>query len=124
MKKTISLFSILILSSCAGYSPVVDPQSISNHAKYDRDVAECREVAKSNTDTGKSVAKHGIIGGAIGTGTGALLGLIGGNTVRGLATGAVIGGVAGGVTGGYEGEREYEAIFRNCMRGRGYNVLN
>ena len=45
------------------------------------------ELAKSNADTGKSAAKHGLIGGAIGTGTGALLGLIAGNTVRGLATG-------------------------------------
>lgn len=124
MKKAILLFSILILSSCASYSPVVDTQSISNDAKYDRDVAECRELARSNTDTGKSVAKQGLIGGAIGTGTGTLIGLIAGNTVKGLATGAVIGGVAGGVKGGYESEREYEAIFRNCMRGRGYNVLN
>lgn len=124
MKKAILVFSMLVLSSCAGYNPVVDPQSVSNDAKYDRDVAECRELARGNTDTGTSVAKHGLIGGAIGTGTGALLGVIAGNTVRGLATGAVIGGVVGGVKGGYKSDLQYETIFRNCMRGRGHNVLN
>lgn len=116
------LFSILILSSCAVYSPVVDPQSISNDAKYERDVVECRDLASSNTVN--SMTKHGLIGGAIGTGTGALLGLIAGNTVRGLATGAVIGGVAGGLKGGYKSDQQHKTIFRNYMIGRGYNVLN
>jgi len=124
MKRAMLFFSVIFLTSCAAYNPVVDPQSVENDAKYDRDIAECREIAGSNTDTGSSVAKHGLIGGAIGTGTGALLGLISGNTVRGLATGAVIGGVAGGVKGGYRSEQEYEVIFRNCLEGRGYNVLN
>ena len=124
MRKGILLFLLLMLSSCAGYTPVIDPQSISDDAQYNTDISECRQLAKSNTNAGKTVAKHGLIGGAIGTGTGALLGLIAGNTVRGLATGAVIGGVAGGVKGGYRSEQEYESIFRNCMRGRGYNVLN
>ena len=118
MRKIIFLFSMLFLSSCAGYNPAVDPQTVSNTAKYDRDVEECRELARQNTgitDTAKSVAKNILIAGAIGAGTGTLLGVIAGETAKGLATGAVIGGAAGGVKGAYESDKEYETIFRNCM---------
>lgn len=124
MKKTIILFSMLLFSSCATYHPVVDSQSVNDTTKYNRDVAECRYLAKQNTDTFRSVVKDSLIVGAIGAGTGTLLGVITGNTAKGLATGAVIGGVAGGSKGAYESENEYERIFRNCVRGRGYNVLN
>lgn len=124
MKKIIILFSILFLSSCATYHPVVDSQSVSDQTKYNRDVTDCRVLASQNTDTFRSVAKDSLIGGAIGAGTGTLLGVITGNTAKGLATGAVIGGLAGGTKGAYDSENEYETIFRNCMRGRGYYVLN
>lgn len=124
MRKIIFLFSILFLSSCAAYNPVVDPQSVRDTARYNRDAAECRALASRNTDTATSVAKDSLIGGAIGAGAGTLFGVIAGDTIKGLATGAVVGGLAGGAKGGYESDREYETIFRNCMRGRGYNVLN
>ena len=62
--------------------------------------------------------------GGVGAGTGALIGAIAGDAVKGLAFGAVIGGVAGGAKGIYDSEKGYEQIYRNCMIGRGYNVLN
>jgi len=116
--------SLFIFVSCATYNPVVDPGSVRNDDKYYRDRAECRALAEANTSTVKSTAKDAVIGGAVGTGTGALIGTIAGNTVSGLAYGAVIGGVAGAAKGLYDSNKNYETIYRNCMRGRGYDVLN
>ncbi len=125
MKEIILVFSVMaILVSCATYNPVVDPASVRNDDKYYQDRAECRALAKANTSTTKSVAKDALIGGAVGAGTGSLIGVIAGDTVKGLALGSVIGGVAGGAKGAYSSNKDYEQIYRNCMTGRGYNVLN
>lgn len=120
---------ILLSSACAGRgvggsNPVVDPKSVRDASQYDRDVVECRALASENTDTARSVVESGAISAAVGAGVGALLGLIFGDTVEGLASGAVIGGVSGGVQGAAESGQNYEAIFKNCLRGRGYSVLN
>jgi outer membrane lipoprotein SlyB len=125
MRKIIFACSIMVmLASCATYNPVVDPQSVRSDDKYYQDRAECRALAQANTSTTKSVAKDALIGGAVGAGTGSLIGVIAGDTVKGLALGSVIGGVAGGAKGAYSSNRDFEQIYRNCMRGRGYNVLN
>ncbi len=124
MKRIVLVCSMVILASCASYSPVVDPQSVRNDDKYYRDRAECRALADANTSKGKSVARDTVIGGAVGTGTRALIGAIAASASKGLAYGAVIGGVAGATKGVYESNKNYETIYRNCMRGRGYNVLN
>ncbi len=127
MKKTLSLVPFLIVFAiigCQQYTPVVDPGSVHNSDRYYRDQAECRAIAKQGAPGWKDTAKDTVVGGAVGTGTGALIGAIAGDAVKGLAYGAVIGGVAGGAKGVYDSEKGYEQIYRNCMRGRGYNVLN
>jgi outer membrane lipoprotein SlyB len=124
MRKIIFLLSIIILSSCAAYNPVVDPQGIRNEDKYYRNKAECETLAKQNSGDWKSVAKSTVVGGAVGAGTGTLVGVIAGSTVTGLALGSVIGGLAGGAKGVYDSNKDFETIYRNCMRGRGYKVLN
>ncbi len=120
----LTIMAIGLFSACATYSPVVDPQSVRSDDKYYKDRAECRALAEANTSTAKSAGKDALIGGAVGTGTGALIGAIAGSAAKGLAYGAVIGGVAGAGKGVYESNKNYEQIYRNCMRGRGYNVLN
>ena len=127
MKKTLFLIPLLAvvgLIGCQQYSPVVDPGSVRNSDRYYRDQAECRAIAKQGAPGWENTAKDTVIGGAVGTGTGALIGAIAGSAATGLAYGAVIGGVAGGAKGIYDSEKGYEQIYRNCMRGRGYNVLN
>jgi uncharacterized protein YcfJ len=125
MTKIIFAFSMLVmLASCATYNPVVDPASVRSDDKYYQDRAECRALAQANTSTTKSVAKDALIGGAVGAGTGSLIGVIAGDTVEGLALGSVIGGVVGGAKGAYSSNKDYEQIYRNCMIGRGYSVLN
>ena len=125
MKKTIYLFVLLIISSSYVFAdPVVDPASIKNQDKYYRDNAECKALAKDNKGGVGSVAKDTAIGAGVGAGTGALLGAIGGNVGKGLGIGAVVGGVAGGGMSVYKNQKSYDQIYKNCMRGRGYRVLN
>ena len=109
---------------CQTYTPVVDPGSVRNDDRYYRDQAECKAIAKQGAPGWKDTAKDTAIGGGVGAGTGALIGAIAGNAGAGLAYGAVIGGVAGGAKGIYSSEKGFNEIYRNCMRGRGYNVLN
>jgi len=122
--KTIAFLILTVaVLGCQTYTPVVDPQSVRNDDRYYRDQAECQAIAKQGAPNWKNTAKSTAIGGGVGAGTGALIGAIAGNTGAGLAYGAVIGGVAGGAKGVYSSEKGYEQIYRNCMRGRGYNVL-
>ena len=120
----IPMFSVIALLGCQTYTPVVDPGNVQNGDRYYRDQAECRAIAKQGAPGWKDTAKDTAIGGGVGAGTGALIGAIAGDAVKGLAFGAVIGGVAGGAKGIYDSEKGYEQIYRNCMIGRGYNVLN
>lgn len=126
MRSLILSLSILIVVGCQTYTPVVDPQSVSTEKedKYYRDQAECKALASQSTGGARSVARDTVVGGAVGTGTGALIGTIAGDTVEGLAYGAVIGGLAGGARGVYQNNKEYETVYRNCMKARGYDVLN
>lgn len=123
MKTIAFLILTVAVLGCQTYTPVVDPQSVRNDDRYYRDQAECKAIAKQGAPNWKNTAKSTAIGGGVGAGTGALIGAIAGNTGAGLAYGAVIGGVAGGAKGVYSSEKGYEQIYRNCMRGRGYNVL-
>lgn len=122
--KFIFIISLLSLIGCQTYNPVVDPRSVGNEDRYYRDQAECKAIAQQGAPNANNTAKNTLIGGAVGTGAGALIGTIAGNTVSGLAYGAVIGGLAGASKGVSESEQGYEQIYRNCMIGRGYNVLN
>jgi len=119
------LFSLLILASSYALSdPVVDPASVKNEDKFYRDRAECRSIAKNNTNKWGSAAKDTVIGAGVGAGTGALIGAISGSAGKGAGIGAIVGGVGGGGRAVYKSNKNYDTLYRNCMRDRGYKVLN
>ena len=104
----------------------VDPQSIHDRAKYDTDLAQCRQVAETYDLTGTKVT------------TGVIAGVTGGAGVAGIAL-AVAGGVfppaipfiaagalaagAGGYGWGRGKEKEArEKILASCLTERGYKA--
>ncbi len=114
----------LLLVSCAGYRPVIDPASVQDRERYQIDLVECQDIARLNSDTGASATGGAVVGGAIGAGLGAIISAIfGGNVGEGAAAGAVLGGAQGALGGAATSEDRYRQIYANCMRGRGYNVL-
>lgn len=84
-------------------------------ALYEKDLAQCEEIAEQ-VAAGEITANSA----AFGTGVGAAYGAVGGNVGAGAATGAISGG-AGGLL---KSDNEKARVTKNCLRYRGYKVLN
>ncbi len=119
MKKPVfSLVSLALaagLAGCASHpDPIVDMQGV-DPALYARDEAECAAYA-DQVKPAKGAVKGAVAGAAVGAATGA----ISGDADRG----AGYGGIWGGARSGLRGNAEKQAVFKRCLRGRGYRVLN
>ncbi|HLQ86436.1 MAG TPA: hypothetical protein VK110_09825 [Salinisphaeraceae bacterium] len=113
-----ALVLAFVLAGCASSKRVVvDPQGV-NQAQYEHDLAECRAIT-GQVSTGRDTAE-GAVGGAV---YGGLIGAIFGGS-RGAARGAGTGAVVGGGSKAQQAEKEKSRVVKNCMRGRGYRVLN
>lgn len=128
MKLCQPLFALVTLVFTAGcatapaspilrQSVIVDQKGVDPVA-YATDLRECEAYA-AQVATGQEVAVNAA-GGAV---LGGALGAVGGSTKdarRGATAGAVIGSTKG-VADAMESKNE---VLRNCLRGRGYRVLN
>src|SRR5512132_1083790 len=102
----IRVAAILALCTAACSSdPIVDMKGVDQE-RYSQDLAECRQYADQ-----VHVARS--------AGGGALLGAAGGAAVGGGA-----GGTSGLFAGGASGANKEQRVVRNCLRGRGYHVLD
>ncbi len=109
----------------AGYNqPAYDPnQELAN--RYQRDLAECKQLAlQSSGGTATETAKGAVVGGLLGAAGGAAIGAITGSPGKGAAIGAAAGGIGGGAKQGIEAEDQYKRAYINCMRNRGHNVVD
>ena len=118
MKQAISsVLALILLAGCASGGPIVDMKGVDPQ-KYRQDLAECESYADQVAVGGKAAT-----GAAVGAVVGAAVGAAVGNSrtaQRSAGAGAVIGGAKG--TG--RGVRERKHVVRNCLRNRGYAVLN
>ena len=118
--KTTFLFLCIaaIVSGCAAHpDPIIDMKGVDQE-ELDQDWAEC----ESYTDevlVARGVAKGSAVGAAIGAAAGAIRG-----NSRDVAEGAAYGGLYGGTESGLDADREKQFVFKRCMSGRGYRVLN
>jgi len=116
--------SAAILSGCTATSqPIVDTKGVDSN-QYAKDNADCQNYADNANVAGDAAV--GAVGGAAGgAALGAITGaLTGGGAGTGAAIGAATGGVLGLGGGAYSGVEQKREIYRNCMRNRGYSVLN
>jgi hypothetical protein len=117
LEKTIScfialLFSIMV-SACAS-KPIVDTYNV-DMGQYAEDLHDCEHVAEQ-VATGQITAKSAGFGAAVG----AAYGVIGGD----IGTAAATGAVTGGAVGLHKADDEKAIVTKNCLRHRGYVVLN
>jgi len=92
---------------------------------YTQDLTECQMMAKRVSGyTPEETVKGGLIGGAVGAAAGAAIGAATGNAGKGAAIGAAAGGIGGGAYKGIDAEKKYKQTYINCMRNRGWNVVN
>lgn len=110
------ILSIFTLTGCARHSKmIIDPQGVDMNA-YHADLADCQHLA----DQVESKIAEGAIGGAA---IGALFGAIVGGHRTARTTGS-LGALSGGLGGAGEEHYQREKVLRNCLRNRGYDILN
>ena len=106
------------LAGCSAHpDPIIDMRGVDEE-EFARDWAEC-EAYSEEVSVAKGTAKGAGLGAAIGAAAGA----IGGDSGD-VAEGAAYGGLYGGTGSGLDAKRDKEYVFKRCMSGRGYNVLN
>ena len=119
--RVLLLILAIALAGCAGKAspkgPIVDLKGV-DPGQYRTDLAECSAYA-DEVAVGQSAATGVIAGAVIGAAVGAAVGNSGD-----IADGAGAGAVIGGAKGVGKGVRERKMVVRNCLRFRGYAVLN
>lgn len=115
MRKLTCLFFLAVLTGCAAHpDPIVDMQGV-NEQQLAQDWADC-EAYSEEVKISQGAAK----GGAVGAGVGAVGGAINGDVGRSAANGALLGATRSGL----DADRDKQMVFKRCLRGRGYRVLN
>ncbi len=112
------IVSISACSSSSYHSHVIVDTKGANMNRYYQDREECQHYTEQ-VRTGERVAVEAAKGGATGGAVGAV---IGGS--HGAQEGLGVGAIFGAARGFDRSERELHQVMRNCLRGRGYRVLN
>ncbi len=108
------LSAVLFLTACSSgvnFDPIIDGQK---GMTYYSNLHECQNYAKQQTVTPTGAAIGAVTGGLIASG---------GNR-KDIAKGAAAGAGAGAAVDVGSTISKQKDIIRQCLRGRGYNVLN
>lgn len=116
----LSALAITLLAGCAGRhrgEPIVDMRGV-DPVRYQNDLADCRQYGAQvgiGADAATGAVAGAVLGGAVGA--------VAGNSDTAKRS-AGVGAVLGGARGAAGGAQERNQVVRNCLRNRGYAVLN
>ena len=118
LKHTMILIGVAAFGAIAGCAahpePIVDTKGVNEERLAD-DWRECESYAQQvRIESG--VARGATVGAVIGAAAGAISGEVG--------PGAGYGAIYGGGRSGLDADRERQLVFKRCLRGRGYRILN
>jgi len=116
LRTPLMLMALGLVAACA-QQPIIDTKGV-NIAQYEQDKKECSAYAEQ-----VSVAQKAGTGAVAGAAVGAVIGAAVGNSDT-AARGAGIGAASGAAKGTGRGISEKQRVVRNCLRHRGYAVLN
>jgi len=120
MKRLLPVVISILMSTAACTTTdeiIIDTRGV-NMASYETDLAECRAYTEQ-VAVGEKAAKGAASGAIVGGGIGAVVG-----NSSDVARGAGVGAITGGAKGVSQGEQDKVRVVKNCLRGRGYRVLN
>lgn len=98
--------------------PIIDTKGVDMN-QYMIDKRECQAYA-SEVRRGEKIARGAAAGAVVGGAIGAVINREPNSTERGAGVGAI----SGAARGAGEGAREAGRVVKQCLRGRGYRVLN
>ena len=108
---------IAMVAGCAAHpDPIIDTKGVDPD-RLAQDWDEC-EVYTEEIIIAQGVGKGAAVGAAVGAETGAV------SNRREVDEAAGLGAIYGGTRSGLDADRQKQQVFKNCMRGRGYRVLN
>ncbi len=107
-------FAVLTAGCAAHPEPIVDRKGV-NEAELESDWEECQAYSQQ-VRIERGAARGAAAGAIIGAATGAISGDVG--------EGAGYGAIYGASRSSLGGDRERQQVFKRCLRGRGYRVLN
>ena len=111
------LFSLTVVAGCTTTSEIIIDQKGVDMSRYEENLADCESYAEQ-----VAVAKKATKGAASGAVAGGAIGSV--SKGRDAGEGAAIGAITGVTKGLSDGERDKVRVVKNCLRGRGYRVLN
>jgi hypothetical protein len=113
----LTLLPVLMAAGCAAHpDPIIDTKGVDPE-RLAEDWDEC-EAYTEEILLAEGIGKGAAVGAAVGAATGAV------SDRREIGEAAGIGAIYGGTRSGLDADREKQKVFKNCMRGRGYRVLN
>src|SRR5664280_1010202 len=123
-KNNLSIMLVLsaLATGCAsmsGWHPIVDSRMDQYPETVQRDMVECKTLAKQASDITKEVA----MGAGVGAVTGAAVGAIAGSAATGAAGGAIL-AIPAGLWKGYEANEDFKRSFKTCMRQRDHTPVS
>lgn len=123
VRRGLALAAVVAVAGCAR-GPIVDTaQPGFDTIAYQHDLALCQQFA-DQVDPGEDILTSGLIGAAAGAALGAIGGAFTGDAGLGAAIGAATGGAGGALTGGADSANTADRVLRNCLRERGYVILD
>lgn len=137
MKSILVAIMLLLMAGCANtvfwepaepepIRPIIDTSLNPKDRDLENDVQECNSLANYGVvSPGKNAAKSGVAGALGGAAVGAIIGAaFGVNPGPTAAIGAASGGIGGAARGAVSASLARKQVVSNCMKGRGYSVLN
>lgn len=112
---------ICMLPAACASKPIIDSKGV-DMVQYQADLQDCAQIAEQ-VETGKQIAKSTGAGAAAGAAVGVVTSVITGDASD-IAYSAAYGAVGGGSTGAFRADEEKANVIKNCLRNRGYSVLN
>jgi len=108
---------LVLMAACSSNQNIIIDTEGVDMSQYTEDLAYCEQFkGQVEGEVGKETA----IGAAVGGATGGIWGGHGEDAARGAGAGAVVGAV-NGIRGK---KKEEQQVVKNCLRTKGYKVLN
>ena len=130
IKTMLSIVSVMVIGIQAAHANnvVVDMSQVQDYNQYQVDLQQCEGLAVQNQPDApqrEAVAGTAVRGAAVGAAAGAVSGGSGSKAAKkGAGVGVIAAASRNRRVASANASAQTDQIVKNCMRGRGYNVLN